>query len=101
MATKQKSQTKSGKKSAKKTANKRVPKNARAKTAARKQMAATVKHASRNSGARKSAPEKAAGRRSAPAPTKRLRGKSENVDTVTFEPAGLGARSGGQSGDLQ
>jgi hypothetical protein len=30
-----------------------------------------------------------------------LRGKSENVDTVKFEPAGLGARSGGQSGDLQ
>ena len=30
-----------------------------------------------------------------------MRGKSEIVDTVTFEPTGLGARSGGQSGDLQ
>jgi len=30
-----------------------------------------------------------------------VRGKSELVDTVTFEPAGLGAHSGGQSGDLQ
>jgi N utilization substance protein A len=34
-------------------------------------------------------------------PRKRVRGKSEIVDTVTFEPAGLGARSAGQSGDLQ
>ena len=34
-------------------------------------------------------------------PKKRGRGKSEIVDTVTFEPVGLGARSGGQSGDLQ
>jgi len=32
---------------------------------------------------------------------KRIRGKSESVDTVVFEPQGLGARSAGQSGDLQ
>jgi hypothetical protein len=32
---------------------------------------------------------------------KHVRGKSLTVDTVTFEPVGLGARSGGQSGDLQ
>jgi len=31
----------------------------------------------------------------------RARGKQENIETVSFEPAGLGARSGGQSGDLQ
>jgi hypothetical protein len=31
----------------------------------------------------------------------RVRGKSDGVDTVVFEPKGLGARSGGQSGDLQ
>jgi hypothetical protein len=30
-----------------------------------------------------------------------LRGKSEVVDTLVFQPRGLGARSGGQSGDLQ
>jgi hypothetical protein len=30
-----------------------------------------------------------------------VRGKSEAVGSVMFEPAGLGARSGGQSGDLQ
>ena len=29
------------------------------------------------------------------------RGKSEEVNTVSFEPKGLGARSAGQSGDLQ
>ena len=32
---------------------------------------------------------------------KKARGKSQSVDTVLFEPKGLGARSGGQSGDLQ
>jgi len=31
----------------------------------------------------------------------RTRGKSEIVDTLVFEPKGLGPRSGGQSGDLQ
>ena len=30
-----------------------------------------------------------------------MRGKREQVDSVVFEPKGLGARSGGQSGDLQ
>jgi hypothetical protein len=30
-----------------------------------------------------------------------VRGKSEGADTVVFQPKGLGARSGGQSGDLQ
>ena len=32
---------------------------------------------------------------------KRVRGKSQNVATVAFEPEGLRERSGGQSGDLQ
>jgi hypothetical protein len=31
----------------------------------------------------------------------RTRGKPENVETVEFEATGLGARSAGQSGDLQ
>lgn len=30
-----------------------------------------------------------------------LYGKSEVVDTIVFQPRGLGARSGGQAGDLQ
>jgi hypothetical protein len=37
-----------------------------------------------------------------PAPKKpRVRGKRERVATVAYDAAGLGARSGGQSGDLQ
>lgn len=32
---------------------------------------------------------------------RRLYGKSEVVDAVVFQPRGLGARSGGQAGDLQ
>jgi hypothetical protein len=35
------------------------------------------------------------------APKKKIRGKSQDVDTVDFTPAGTGARSGGQSGSLQ
>jgi hypothetical protein len=31
----------------------------------------------------------------------RVRGKSEIVDALVFEPKGLGPRSGGQAGDLQ
>ena len=50
---------------------------------------------------KKASPKKAAAKRK-PAPKKlRVRGKSQNVDSVVFEPTGLGARSAGQSGDLQ
>ena len=34
-------------------------------------------------------------------PKKGFAGKSQVVDSVTYEPVGLGPRSGGQSGDLQ
>lgn len=37
----------------------------------------------------------------ASSPKKRVHGKSGAVGSVMFEPVGLGARSGGQSGDLQ
>jgi hypothetical protein len=40
-------------------------------------------------------------RKSAGTPKKRLRGRSQNLGTVEFTPAGMGARSGGQSGSLQ
>jgi hypothetical protein len=47
-------------------------------------------------------PKKTAPRKKKAAPKKRgARGKSQNVASVTFEPKGLGANSGGQSGDLQ
>jgi hypothetical protein len=50
----------------------------------------------KTSQARKTAPKKKkALKKSKP------RGKSQGVDTVVFEPKGLRARSGGQSGDLQ
>jgi hypothetical protein len=68
--------------------------------------AAKSKLAKKTVMARKPAPKKSASTTAAPkrrtAPEKaRLRGKREQVDSVVFEPKGLGARSGGQSGDLQ
>jgi hypothetical protein len=52
--------------------------------------------------ARKTAPLKKAAPKKKKAPKKNTtRGKSQGVDSVVFEPKGLGARSGGQSGDLQ
>ena len=66
------------------------------------------KAAPRRKTAKKPAPAKkaAAVRKPAPkekAPLKKAksRGKSEGGDTLVFEPKGLGANSGGQSGDLQ
>src|SRR5512135_551265 len=46
-------------------------------------------------------PKKAAPRKKASQRKRRARGKRLRVATVTFEPRGLGANSGGQSGDLQ
>ena len=51
--------------------------------------------------AKKVAPRKKAAGKSKRAAMKRVRGKSQTVDTVAYSPEGLGARSGGQSGDLQ
>jgi hypothetical protein len=50
---------------------------------------------------KKAAPKKESSGKKTAQRKKRIPGKSENVDTVVFEPKGLGARSGGQSGDLQ
>ena len=51
--------------------------------------------------AKKVAPRKKAAGKSKRTAKKRVRGKSQTVDTVAYSPEGLGARSGGQSGDLQ
>jgi hypothetical protein len=85
MATKKKNkkQTKLKKASSRKAA----PKKKAAKKPARAKKAATV---------RKPAPKK-----KVPLKKAKPRGKSEGGDTVVFEPQGLGAGSGGQSGDLQ
>jgi hypothetical protein len=93
MATKKKSKKKPSK--PKKSAKKPAPvKKAVAKNAAKKASLPKKKLAV------KAAPKKAAAKLKA-ATKKRVRGKSESVDTVEFTPVGLGARSGGQSGDLQ
>jgi len=52
--------------------------------------------------AKRAAPaKKAAAKKKKVLKKNRVRGKSESADTVVFQPTGLGARSGGQSGDLQ
>lgn len=71
-----------------------------------RKLSAKNKAANKAPKAKKPVPRKNA---SAPATSKhktasrkpRVRGKREDVDSVVFEPKGLGARSGGQSGDLQ
>lgn len=50
---------------------------------------------------KKTAPNRKASRKKTGTKKKRFRGRGEVVDTVVFEPRGLGARSGAQSGDLQ
>jgi hypothetical protein len=84
MATKKKAKKKLSKKKA-------APKKKLARKPTRKKAAAKAKPVVK----------KAARVKAAVAPKRRVRGKSQITDTVTFEPAGLGARSGGQSGDLQ
>jgi hypothetical protein len=70
------------------------------KKAAKKKPAA--KTAVRKTATKRSALKARPGTRKKLAATKkRVRAKTQDVDTVAFEPAGLGARSGGQSGDLQ
>jgi|SRR5277367_1772802 len=88
------------------------------KTSKKKKLVKTKKTLSRKPAPKKKAAKKAAPARK-PAPAKKSalakkvvpkkkalkknkpRGKSEGADSVVFEPKGLGARSGGQSGDLQ
>ena len=49
----------------------------------------------------KLAPAKKASKAKRKTKKARPRGKQENLNSVSFEPKGLGPRSGGQSGDLQ
>ena len=69
------------------------------KTASRKP--APKKKPAKKAQASKRAAKKAAPKKKAPLKKRRPRGKSEGGDSVVFEPKGMGARSGGQSGDLQ
>src|SRR5580692_1631419 len=79
-------------KTKKSLSRKPAPKKKAVKKAAPVRKPATAK---KSALAKKVAPKKKALKKNKP------RGKSDGVDTVVFEPKGLGARSGGQSGDLQ
>jgi hypothetical protein len=83
-------------------------KNAKTKKAPSRKPAPKKKSAKKPAPVKKAAPAKKAAFSKKAAPKKkkalkknRARGKSEGADSVVFEPKGLGARSGGQSGDLQ
>jgi hypothetical protein len=86
----------------KKTAAKKKPAKATSKKSPRQKIAVRPSRKGRRAVARKPVRRKPANRKTSTPPSRtRVRGKREIVDTVTFEPVGLGARSAGQSGDLQ
>jgi hypothetical protein len=99
MATKKKTTKKQGKKKA--APKKKLSKKAAAKKTAPKKAALQTKPGTKKVAAQQTLSRSVGRSKTASAPRKRAHGKGEIVDTVTFEPAGLGARSGGQSGDLQ
>jgi hypothetical protein len=72
------------------------------KKSKKKNQAKTKKTLKKKAAPKKKAhPKKAAPRKKAVQKKRRARGKSQAVGTATFESKWLGARSGGQSGDLQ
>src|SRR5260370_29315822 len=99
MANKKKTKKKQGKNKA--VPKKKLSKKAAAKKTAPKKAAVQTRPATKKVAAKQGLAGNVGRSKTASAPRKRVRGKSEIVDTVTFEPAGLGAGSGGQSGDLQ
>jgi hypothetical protein len=83
------------------TKNKKKTKPIKAKKSKTKKPVVKKAAAKKAAPAKKIAVKKAAPKKK-PAPKKiKTRGKSEGADSVVFEPKGRGARSGGQSGDLQ
>jgi hypothetical protein len=91
------------KKSKKQTKSKRPirKKLARKKAAPKKKLAKKKASPKKAAVITKSGAKKISARKSAGATKQRIRGKSQSMDTVVFSPAGMGARSGGQSGSLQ
>jgi hypothetical protein len=84
------------------TKNNKKKKSAKTKKTLSRKPAPKKKVAKKASPGKKSAlARKAAPKKKKALKKNRVRGKSDGVDTVVFEPKGLGARSGGQSGDLQ
>ncbi len=100
---------KTKKKQTKRTARKKVKPIKKAlkaklakKGATSRKKLATKKAAPKKAGAKtKASGKKTAVGKTARAAKKRVRGKSQTVDTVAYAPEGLGPRSSGQSGDLQ
>lgn len=76
-----------------------APKKKRNKNKAKSKKAIKKKAAPKNN--KMARPKKAAPAKKASKRKRRARGKRLSVASVTFEPRGLGANSGGQSGDLQ
>jgi hypothetical protein len=71
------------------------------KKSSKPKKALSRKPSPKKKGAKKAAPLKKAAPKKKALKKNTTRGKSQGVDSVVFEPKGLGARSGGQSGDLQ
>jgi hypothetical protein len=83
-------------------AAKKKTKKKQTKKIARKKAKLTKKVARKKARAKtKAVTKKTAVGKASRAAKKRVRGKSQTVDTVAYAPEGLAARSGGQSGDLQ
>jgi hypothetical protein len=99
MATKKKTKKTVTKKSAK--AARRSSKKVSKKSVAKKSAAPKKRRAAKPATKPAKKPARALPRQPSKAAAPARRGKQENIETVTFEPQGLGARSGGQSGDLQ
>jgi hypothetical protein len=78
-----------------------APKKKSIKHRKRKSLPRSSGASSKKPALKKAAPKRKSSARKTAVRKMRLRGKGEVVDTVVFEPRGLGARSGGQSGDLQ
>jgi hypothetical protein len=79
----------------KKTSKKKPSKS---KRVVKKKAASPKRAARKKAPPKKAAPSKRAGLKKRAAPRK---GASQSLRAAAFEPKGLGARSGGQSGDLQ
>ena|ERR1700684_1825377 len=82
------------------TKNKKKPKQSKSKKKLSRKLTSKKKLAKKVPVAKKTAAKKTAPKKKA-LKKNTTRGKSQGVDSVVFEPKGLGARSGGQSGDLQ
>jgi hypothetical protein len=79
-----------------------APKNKKKSKQTKSKRTRAPKHSFKKSATKKAAPaKKVAPRKKKVLKKNTVRGKSEGADTVVFQPKGLGARSGGQSGDLQ